>query len=166
MYQVTEIQPPQTPTFEQIRAQVEEQFKDARPGAAGAEDPGTRRPRHAEHDLKKAAKELGATVKTSDLVDPNAQVPEIGRMSGPPRCLHHEAGRNQRPIQGGSNGSCLARGKAGALAGRSEAEWDQAKETLLQEKGAPKTRGCTCRTCVIGWRSKARSRSTSRKWSG
>ncbi len=37
---------------------------------------------HAEHDLKKAAKELGATVKTSDLVDPTAQVPDIGALTG------------------------------------------------------------------------------------
>ena len=37
----------------------------------------------AEHDLKRAAKELGATIKTSDLVLPDGQVPDIGSMTGP-----------------------------------------------------------------------------------
>jgi peptidyl-prolyl cis-trans isomerase D len=38
---------------------------------------------HAEHDLAKAAKEAGATFKTSDLVSRTQQVPDIGQMSGP-----------------------------------------------------------------------------------
>jgi len=37
---------------------------------------------HAEHDLRKVAKELGATMKTSELVGHTSQVPEIGSMSG------------------------------------------------------------------------------------
>jgi peptidyl-prolyl cis-trans isomerase D len=37
---------------------------------------------HAEHDLAKAAKEAGATVKTSDLVGRNGQVPDVGAMGG------------------------------------------------------------------------------------
>ena len=45
IYQVTDIQPPQTPTFEQIKAQVEQQFKEQRAQmSAGAKDPGTIRP--------------------------------------------------------------------------------------------------------------------------
>ena len=36
----------------------------------------------AAHDLKKAAKEAGATIKTSDFVLPDGQVPDIGSMSG------------------------------------------------------------------------------------
>ncbi len=46
IYQVTEIQPAQTPTFEQIKAKVEEQFSDQRAQALLApEDPGTVGPR-------------------------------------------------------------------------------------------------------------------------
>jgi len=36
-----------------------------------------------EHDLAKAAKEAGATLKTSNLVGRNDPVPEIGSMAGP-----------------------------------------------------------------------------------
>ena len=39
----------------------------------------------AEHDLKKAAKEAGAAIKTSELVHPDGQVPDIGSMAGAPR---------------------------------------------------------------------------------
>ena len=46
VYQVTDIQPPQTPTFDQIKAKVEEQFKDQRAQTdAGAEDAGAVGPR-------------------------------------------------------------------------------------------------------------------------
>ena len=70
IYQVTDIQPPQTPTFEQIRAQVEQQFKDQRAQSLLAQKTQELSDRaHADHDLAKAAKEAGATVKTSELVD-------------------------------------------------------------------------------------------------
>ena len=80
IYQVTEIQPPQTPTFDQIKAQVEDQFKAQRAQALLAQKTQELSDRaRAEHDLKKAAKELDATVKTSDLVNSTAQVPDVGR---------------------------------------------------------------------------------------
>ena len=83
IYQVTEIEPPQTPTFDQIKAQVEDQFKAQRAQTMLAQRTQELSDRaHAEHDLKKAAKELGATVKTSDLVNATAQVPDIGAMTG------------------------------------------------------------------------------------
>ena len=68
IYQVTEIQPAQTPTFDQIKAKVEEQFKDQRAQTMLAQKTQELSDRaHSEHDLAKAAKEVGATVKTSDL---------------------------------------------------------------------------------------------------
>ena len=83
IYQVTDIQPPQTPTFEQIKAQVEDQFKAQRAQQLLAQKMQELSDRaHAEHDLKKAAKELGATVRTSDLVDGTAQIPDVGAMTG------------------------------------------------------------------------------------
>ena len=64
MYQVTDIQPPQTPTFDQIKAKVEEQFKTQRAQAMLAQKTQELSDRaHCGHDLKKAAKELGATRK-------------------------------------------------------------------------------------------------------
>jgi peptidyl-prolyl cis-trans isomerase D len=84
IYQVTAIQPPSTPTFDQIRSRVETEFKSAQAQTLLAQKTQELSDRaKADHDLKKAAKELGATMKTSDLVLPNGQVPDIGSMAGP-----------------------------------------------------------------------------------
>ena len=83
VYQVTDIQAPQTPTFDQIKPQVEEQFKVQRAQSLLAQRTQELSDRaHAGHDLNKAAKEMGATVKTSDLVNATAQVPDVGSMGG------------------------------------------------------------------------------------
>ena len=51
--------------------------------------------------LKKAAKELGATVKTSELVLPDGQVPDIETDGGGCQCgLYHELG-DYAPAQSG-----------------------------------------------------------------
>lgn len=84
VYQLLEIKPPATPTFEEIRSKVEESFKTERATTLLTQKTQELSDRaKADHDLKKAAKELDATVKTSDFVLPDGQVPDIGSMSGP-----------------------------------------------------------------------------------
>jgi peptidyl-prolyl cis-trans isomerase D len=84
VYEVLAIKPPATPSFEDIRARVESEFKQSRAAALLTQKTQELSDRaKSEHDLKKAAKELGATVKTSDLVLPDGQVPDLGAMSGP-----------------------------------------------------------------------------------
>src|ERR1700691_975709 len=82
VFQLLAIRPPATPTFEQIRARVESEFKNERAGLLLHQKTQELSDRaKAGHDLKKAAQELGATVKTSDLVLPDGQVPDIGSMT-------------------------------------------------------------------------------------
>ena len=84
VYQLLAIKPPATPSFEDIRTRVESEFKESRSAALLTQKTQELSDRaKSEHDLKKAAKELGATMKTSDLVLPDGQVPELGAMSGP-----------------------------------------------------------------------------------
>jgi peptidyl-prolyl cis-trans isomerase D len=84
VFQLIEIKPPATPSFEDIRSRVETEFKNQRGAALLSQKVQELSDRaKAEHDLKKAAKELGATLKTSDFVLPDGQVPDIGSMSGP-----------------------------------------------------------------------------------
>ncbi|HLW87570.1 MAG TPA: peptidyl-prolyl cis-trans isomerase [Terriglobales bacterium] len=84
VYELLAIKPPATPRFEDIRARVENEFKESRATALLTQKTQELSDRaKSEHDLKKAAKELGATVKTSDLVLPDGQVPDVGAMSGP-----------------------------------------------------------------------------------
>ena len=84
IYQLLAVKPPATPTFEEIRSRVETDFKNDRSATLLTQKTQELSDRaKAEHDLKKAAKELGAEMKTSDLVLPDGQVPEIGSMTGP-----------------------------------------------------------------------------------
>ncbi len=84
VYELLAIKPPATPSFEDIHARVENEFKESRATALLTQKTQELSDRaKSEHDLKKAAKELGATVKTSDLVLPDGQVPDLGAMSGP-----------------------------------------------------------------------------------
>jgi peptidyl-prolyl cis-trans isomerase D len=83
VFQLLAVQPPSTPTFEQIRSRVEEEFKNERSSVLLSQKTQELSDRaKAEHDLKRAAKELGATMKTSDYVLPDGQVPDIGSMTG------------------------------------------------------------------------------------
>ena len=84
IFEVTAIRPPSTPGFEEIRPRVESEFKNERTTSLLAQKTQELSDRaKAGHDLKKAAKELGATIKTSDFVLPDGQVPDIGSMGGP-----------------------------------------------------------------------------------
>lgn len=138
IYQVIDIQAPQTPAFEQIKAQVEEQFKAQRAQALLAQRTQELSDRaHADHDLKKAAKELGATVKTSDLANATAQVPDVGAMSGPANVAFTlGVGEISGPLLGGAaSGIVLAVvEKQEPSPDEVKQSWDRAKETLLDQK--------------------------------
>ena len=99
IFQVQAVKPPATPSFEEIRSRVETEFKNERAGLLLQQKTQELSDRaKAEHDLKKAAKELGATVKTSELVLPDGQVPDIGSHDRASlRRIHHEARRDQWP---------------------------------------------------------------------
>src|SRR3989454_12789203 len=69
LFEVIAVKPPATPTFEEIRGRVEGEFKNERSAALLAQKTQELSDRaKAGHDLKKAAKELGATLKTSDFL--------------------------------------------------------------------------------------------------
>jgi len=84
VFQVAKIEPPKTPTFEEIRDRVANEFKSERANEQLRKKTQAMADRaHAEHDLTKAAKEAGATIKTSELVTRTSQVPDLGSMAGP-----------------------------------------------------------------------------------
>jgi peptidyl-prolyl cis-trans isomerase D len=137
IYQVTEIQPAQTPAFEAIKAKVEEQFKDQRAQAMLAQKTQELSDRaHSEHDLAKAAKEVGASVKTSDLVDKSSQVPDIGAMTGGASvAFGMKIGDISGPVQGGANGIVIKVLEVQQPAPEQmKQDWDKTKDSLLQQK--------------------------------
>jgi peptidyl-prolyl cis-trans isomerase D len=109
VFQVLGIHPPATPTFEEIRQKVEDQFKNERASVLLAQKNQELSDRaKTEHDLKRAAKELGAAVKTSDFVLPSGQVPDIGSMTGQASvAFNMKAGEISGPITAGTNGVVL-----------------------------------------------------------
>jgi peptidyl-prolyl cis-trans isomerase D len=105
VFQLLGIRPPATPTFEEIRSRVESEFKNERAGFLLHQKTQELSDRaKAGHDLKKAAKDLGATIKTSDLVPPNGQVPDIGSMSSANAIFSLKPGEISGPITAGGNG--------------------------------------------------------------
>ena len=105
VYEVTDVQPPSTPTFEEAKAQITQQFKAGKAQTLLVQKAQELADRaRSEHDLKKAAKEAGVAVKTSELVTESSQVPDIGSMSGPAAAVFAaKKGDIVGPVQGGRN---------------------------------------------------------------
>lgn len=110
VYQLLGIKPAATPTFEEVRSKIEEEFKDERSRTLLSQKTQELSDRaKSEHDLKRAAKELGATMKTSDFVAPDGQVPEIGSMAGQASAAFTmKPGEISGPINSGANGAVIA----------------------------------------------------------
>jgi peptidyl-prolyl cis-trans isomerase D len=137
IYQVLAVKPPATPTFEEIKSRVENEFKNERATQLLTQKTQELADRaKAEHDLKKAAKESGAEVKTSDLVAHDAQVSDVGSMSGDAKvAFTMKPGEISGPIDNGNTGVVLAVKEQQAPSEQDYAtKKDQTRESLLQQK--------------------------------
>lgn len=85
VFEVTKIDPGRPPALDEIKDKVIADFKNERGGELFRRKTQELADRaHSEHDLAKAAKEVGATVvKTSELVDRQSGIPDVGNMAGP-----------------------------------------------------------------------------------
>jgi peptidyl-prolyl cis-trans isomerase D len=137
VYQLQTIKPPSTPSFEEIRTRVEDEFKNERSNILLTQKTQELSDRaKAEHDLKRAAKELGATMKTSDFVLPDGQVPDVGSMAGQASvAFTMKAGEISGPINSGSSGAVIQLLEKQAPSDADfAAKRDQIRDQLLQEK--------------------------------
>jgi peptidyl-prolyl cis-trans isomerase D len=137
VFQLLAVKPAGTPTFEEIRTRVEDEFKNERSSVLLSQKIQELSDRaKAEHDLKRAAKEMGATVKTSDFVLPDGQVPDLGSMTGQASvAFNMKAGEISGPISSGANAvviSVLENEKPDET--DFAAKRDQIRDTLLQGK--------------------------------
>jgi peptidyl-prolyl cis-trans isomerase D len=107
VFQLVGVHPPATPTFEEIRSRLETEFKNQRASLLLHQKTQELADRaKASQDLKKAAKDLGATLKTSELVALDGQVPDIGSMSGAASSVFAlKPGDISGPIMSGTNGA-------------------------------------------------------------
>jgi peptidyl-prolyl cis-trans isomerase D len=137
VFQLLAVKPPATPTFEEIHARVETEFKNERSSTLLSQKTQELSDRaKTEHDLKKAAKELGATMKTSDFVLPDGQVPDIGSMSGAAGvAFSMKPGDISGPINSGANGAVISLLEVQAPTDADfAAKRDQIREQLLQSQ--------------------------------
>ncbi|MGH9537274.1 MAG: peptidyl-prolyl cis-trans isomerase [Terriglobales bacterium] len=137
VFEVVAIKPPATPTFDEIRSRVESEFKNERVAALLSQKTQELADRaKAAHDLKKAAKEAGAAMKSSDFVLPDSQVPDIGSMTGAAAVAFNlKPGDISGPIDNGNTGVVLQiSDRQEPTAQDFEAKKDQIRDALTQNK--------------------------------
>jgi len=137
VFQVTDIKPAATPTFQEIRARVESDYKtDKAQSMLGQKTQELADKAKAEHDLKKAAQQMGASFKTSELVTMASQVPEFGRMSDAGAvAFTMKVGDISGPINTGRSGAVIALvDKQEPTAEEASKSSEQLREQLLREK--------------------------------
>lgn len=137
IYQVEDVKPPATPAFADIRQRVMDEFKNERAATLLTQKTQEMADRaKAEHDLAKAAKESNAVLKTSDLVAPDGQVPEIGSLAGPASAIFAlKAGEISGPISTNGKGVVAqVQDKQQATEAEFAQKKDQIREALLSQK--------------------------------
>jgi peptidyl-prolyl cis-trans isomerase D len=136
VFVVTKIEQPKPPTFEEVRAQVVGQFKamqGQRLLQSKLQELADKA--HSEHDLAKAAKAMGATVKTSELVTPQQQVPDIGAMQNAAEVFDLAPGQISGPIMlQGSGIVANVLEKQEPPRNEFEAKKDQVRDQVIQRK--------------------------------
>jgi len=137
VFDLLAVKPQSTPTFDEIRGRVEEEFKSERSSVLLSQKTQELSDRaKSAHDLKKAAKELGADLKTSEFVSPDGQVPEIGSMTGQAAvAFTMKPGDISAPINSGGNGVVISMDEVQAPSDADfAAKRDQIRDSLLQSK--------------------------------
>lgn len=137
LFELAEIKPPATPAFEDIRSRVESEYKSERTNTLlGQKIQELSDRARAQHDLKKAAKEVGAEVKTSDFVLPTSQVPGIGAMNGSASvAFTMKAGDISGPLNAGNGGAVLhILERQEPTAGEIVAKKPETRDALLESK--------------------------------
>ena len=110
IFEVTKIEPARTPSLDEIRDRVTTDFKAERARMMLQQKVQELADHaHTEHDLRKAAKEAGATVETTIMVGRNDSVQGIGSMSGPASVAFGlKPGEISGPISTGPAGIVIA----------------------------------------------------------
>jgi peptidyl-prolyl cis-trans isomerase D len=106
VFQVTGIQAAHAPTFADWKTHVMDDYRGEQlPKLLSAKTQELADKAKASGDLAKAAKEVGATVKTSDLVGPDGQVPDLGQVAQvAPQLMDLSVGAISGPITAERNG--------------------------------------------------------------
>ncbi len=137
IFQVKSVIPAHAPTFADWKSHVEDDYKNEQAPALLAQKTAELAAKaKASNDLAKAAKEVGASFKTSDFVDLRGQVPDFGAVGQvAPQLFEMAPGAISGPINAGRTGVVV---KVVDKQQPSDAEiaknLDQIKDELLDQK--------------------------------
>ena len=106
VFQVEDVQVAHAPAFADYKSHILDDYRAQQlPQLLAAKVNELATKAKTENDLARAAKEVGATVKTSDLVGRDAQVPDIGALaSAAPQLFDLSVGQVSAPINTGRTG--------------------------------------------------------------
>lgn len=106
IFQVVEVKAAHAPSFDDYKSHIVEDYREQQlPQLLAKKTNELADKAHAENNLEQAAKEVGATVETSDLVGHDGQVPDIGQLSSQASSLFDlKPGQISTAINTGRNG--------------------------------------------------------------
>jgi peptidyl-prolyl cis-trans isomerase D len=137
VFQVQDVKAAHAPTFEEWKSHLADDFREQQlPQLLARKINELADKAHAENNLAQAAKELGATVKSSDLVGHTAQVPDIGELSSTaPDLFDLKVGQISKAINTGHSG-IVAKidDKQQPTAEEIAKNFDATRESLLGER--------------------------------
>jgi peptidyl-prolyl cis-trans isomerase D len=106
VFQLEDVKPAHAPAFEEYKSHLVDDFREQQlPQLLARKTNELADKAHAENNLAQAAKELGATVKTSELVAHTGQVPDIGELAtAAPDLFDLKVDQFSKPINTGHSG--------------------------------------------------------------
>lgn len=106
IFQVEDVQKAHAPTFDAYKSHILDDYRHEKlPQLLASKTDELANRAHEENDLAKAAKEVGATMKNSDLVSRTSQVPDVGQLSSAaPSLFNLNVGQMSGAINTGRTG--------------------------------------------------------------
>ncbi|MGA2807831.1 MAG: peptidylprolyl isomerase [Terracidiphilus sp.] len=137
IFQVTGIAPAHAPNFADYKAKIADDYRDEKlPGLLSQKTKELADKAKSMNDLAKAAKAVGASFKTSDLVGPTGQVPDLGQVGQvAPQLLEMKVGDISGPINAQRTGVVAKLvDKQEPTADEIAKNFDQTRDQMLEQR--------------------------------
>lgn len=137
VFQVEDLHAAHAPSFDEYKSHILDDFRDEQlPSLLTRKTAELADKAKAENDLAKAAKEVGATVKSSDLVGRDAQVPDVGQLSQTaPALFDLSVGQVSQPINSQRTGVVAKlTDKQQPTPDEIQKNFEQTRDALLNQK--------------------------------
>ncbi len=137
VFQVEDVHAAHAPSFDEYKSHILDDFRDEQlPSLLTRKTAELADKAKAENDLAKAAKEVGATMKSSDLVGRDAQVPDVGQLAQTaPALFDLNVGQISQPINSQRTGVVAKlTDKQQPTPDEIQKNFEQTRDALLNQK--------------------------------